>query len=471
MENTKGRIFMFEIDKLLKTVKRIHFIGIGGSGMCPLAEILHKEGYLLSGSDNNETDTLARIRSLGIPVAMGQRAKNIEGAEMIVYTAALLKDNPELVAAKASGTPTFERSKLLGAITRIYPNSICISGTHGKTTACSMLTQVLIEADFDPTAVIGGKLPLTGSNGLVGHSDHMVCEACEFVDTFLDLSPDIAVILNVDEDHLDYFKTFENLKKSFTKFASMATKMIIYNGDDPDSADTVNPAVEISGKPVITFGINENNDYRAINVESNNEFASFDLIRYGENLGKVTLGIPGKHHVYNALAVIASAMESGVSFEQCVKGISDFHGAGRRFEILAEIDGITIADDYAHHPKELEVTLETAMKMGFNKVWAVFQPFTYSRTAILFDEFVRVLKIPDKCIMTEIMGSREINTYDIYTSQLAEKIPGSVWFNTFEEVAQYAVDNAESGDLIITLGCGDIYKAAKIMINKLNERQ
>ena len=439
--------------------------------MCPLAEILHKEGYLLSGSDNNETDTLARIRSMGIPVTLGQKAENIEGAEMIVYTAALLPDNPELVAAKASGIPTFERSKLLGAITRIYPNSICISGTHGKTTACSMLTQVLIEADFDPTAVIGGKLPLTGSNGMVGHSDHMVCEACEFVDTFLDLSPDIAVILNVDEDHLDYFKTFENLKKSFTKFAAMATKMIIYNGDDQNTIDTVIPADEISGKPLVKFGLDDGNDYRAVNIELKNEFASFDLIRYGETLGRVTLGIPGKHHVYNALAVISSAMESGVTFEQCVKGINNFHGAGRRFEILAQINGITIADDYAHHPKELEVTLETAMKMGYNKVWAVFQPFTYSRTSILFDEFVRVLRIPDRCIMTEIMGSREVNTYNIYTSQLSEKIEGSVWFNTFDEVAEYAVNNAQSGDLIITLGCGDIYKAAKIMINILKEKQ
>ena len=461
---------MHEIDKQLKEVKRIHFIGIGGSGMCPLAEILHKEGYKLSGSDNNETDTLARIRSMGIPVAMGQRAENIEGAEMIIYTAALLKDNSELVAAKNSGIPTYERSKLLGAITRLYPNTICISGTHGKTTACSMLTQVLIEADFDPTAVIGGKLPLTGTNGMVGHSEHMVCEACEFVDTFLDLSPDIAVILNVDEDHLDYFKTFDNLKKSFTKFASMATKMIIYNGDDINTVETVLPAAETSGKPLITFGLNDGNNYRAENVDIKNEFASFDLIRYEENLGRVTLGIPGKHHIYNALAVIASAMESGVEFKKCVKGISDFHGAGRRFEILAQINGITIADDYAHHPKELEVTLETAMKMGYNRVWAVFQPFTYSRTSILFDEFVRVLKIPDKCIMTEIMGSREVNTYNIYTSQLAEKIPGSVWFNTFDEVAEYAVKNAESGDLIITLGCGDIHKAAKIMIKNLNER-
>lgn len=462
---------MPEIDNLLKTVKRIHFIGIGGSGMCPLAEILHKEGYILSGSDNNETDTLSRIRSLGIPVAMGQRAENIEGAEMIVYTAALLKDNPELVAAKASGIPTFERSKLLGAVTRIYPNSICISGTHGKTTACSMLTQVLIEAKFDPTAVIGGKLPLTGSNGMVGHSEHMVCEACEFVDTFLDLSPDVAVILNIDEDHLDYFKTLENLKKSFTKFASMATKVIVYNGDDANTIEAVNAAKEICNKPLITFGTGEGNDYRAVNISSENEYASFDLIKDGEKLGRVQLSIPGRHNVYNALAVIASAMYSGVTFEQCVKGIADFHGAGRRFEKLAEIGGITIADDYAHHPRELEVTLKTAMNMGYNKVWAVFQPFTYSRTAILFDDFVRVLQIPDRCIMTEIMGSREVNTYNIYTSQLAEKIPGSVWFNSFEEVAQYAVDNAEKGDLIITLGCGDIYKAAKIMIKKLKERQ
>ena len=462
---------MFEIDKQLLQVKRIHFIGIGGSGMCPLAEILHQKGYILSGSDNNETDTLARIKSLGIPVVMGQKSENIKGAEMIIYTAALLPDNPELVAAKASGIPTYERSKLLGAITRIYPNSICISGTHGKTTACSMLTQILIEAEFDPTAVIGGKLPLTGTNGMVGKSEHMVCEACEFVNTFLDLSPDIAVVLNVDEDHLDFFKTFENLKKSFTEFVSMATKMIIYNGDDFNTVETVIPAINKSGKKSITFGLNETNDYRAINIKMINEYGSFDLVHNGVNLGRVVLSVPGKHNVLNALAVIASAMESGVSFEKCVSGIKNFTGAGRRFEKLAEIDGITIVDDYAHHPKELEVTLNAAMNMGYKKVYAIFQPFTYSRTSILFDEFVRVLKIPDYCIMTEIMGSREINTYGVYTSQLAEKIPGSVWFNTFEEVAQYAVDHAESGDLIITLGCGDIYKAAKIIIKKLEERR
>ncbi len=461
---------MYEIDELLKKVSRVHFIGIGGSGMCPLAEILHKEGYQLSGSDNNETDTLKRIRSMGIPVTLGQKADNINGAEMIIYTAALLPDNPELVAAKKSGIPTFERSKLLGAITRMYSNSICICGTHGKTTSCSMITQVLIEAGLDPTAVIGGKLPLTGSNGIVGHTEHMVCESCEFVDTFLDLTPDVAVILNVDEDHLDYFKTFENLKNSFVKFASMATKVIIYNGDDANTVEVVERAKKKCGKPVISFGLGESNDYRAINIVDKNEYNSFDVLFKGKILGRVSLSIPGSHNVLNCLAVIAAAMYSGVDFEKCVSGISDFTGAGRRFEKLAEINGITIIDDYAHHPLELEVTLNTAMNMGYRKVYAVFQPFTYSRTAILFDDFVRVLSIPDQCIMTEIMGSREVNTYDIYTSQLAEKIEGSVWFNTFEEVAEYAVSHAEPGDCIITLGCGDIYKAAKIMINMLKER-
>lgn len=461
---------MYEIDELLKKVRHVHFIGIGGSGMCPLAEILHKEGYLLSGSDNNETDTLKRIRSMGIPVTLGQKAENINGAEMIIYTAALLPDNPELVAAKASGIPTFERSKLLGAITRMYTNSICICGTHGKTTSCSMLTQLLIEAGLDPTAVIGGKLPLTGSNGIVGHTEHMVCESCEFVDTFLDLTPDVAVILNVDEDHLDYFKTFDNLKNSFVKFASMSTKVIIYNGDDANTVEVVERAKEKCGKPVISFGLGELNDYRAINIVDKNEYNSFDVLYKGKSLGRVSLSIPGSHNVMNCLAVIAAAMYSGVEFEKCVSGISDFSGAGRRFEKLAEINGITIIDDYAHHPLELEVTLNTAMKMGYKRVYAVFQPFTYSRTAILFDDFVRVLSIPDQCIMTEIMGSREVNTYGIYTSQLAEKIEGSVWFNTFEEVAEYAVSHAEPGDCIITLGCGDIYKAAKIMINMLKER-
>ncbi|MBQ6624746.1 MAG: UDP-N-acetylmuramate--L-alanine ligase [Clostridia bacterium] len=460
---------MNDILQLLKTVKRIHFIGIGGSGMCPLAEILHEEGYELSGSDNNESSILQRIRNLGIPVYMGQKAENIQGAEMIVYTAALLSDNPELVAAKNSGIPTFERSKLFGAITKMKDNCICIAGTHGKTTVTSMLTHIMVSAKKDPTAVIGGKLPLTDSYGVVGHNELMVCEACEFVDTFLDLYPDVSVILNIDEDHLDYFKTLDNLKASFTKFADNATNSLVINGDDENTLDAVK---NIKDKKIVKFGIKDTNDYYASNVDTTSSaFPSFDIVKAGKTIGHVNLSIPGEHNVFNTLAAIACAMEAGVTIEECISAIEEFRGAGRRFEFLGKHNGITVADDYAHHPKELEVTLNAAMKMGYNKVWAIFQPFTYSRTKLLFDDFVKVLQIPDKCVMTEIMGSREVNTIGIYTSHLAEKIPGSVWFNTFEEIAKYVTDNAQDGDLIITLGCGDIYKAADIIVDILKSKQ
>ncbi len=229
---------LYEIDELLKQVKRIHMIGIGGAGMCPLAEILLKEGYTLTGSDNNESDNLTKLRSLGVPVSMGHRAENIGNAEMVVYTAALLDDNPELCAAKTLGVPTFERAKLFGAVTRMYSNCIGVCGTHGKTTVTSMLAQILIMAELDPSAVIGGRLPLIDSHGRVGHSDTLVCEACEFADTFLSLSPDVAVILNIDEDHLDYFKTLGNIIRSFHQFASMAQTLII-NGDDRNTRQAV----------------------------------------------------------------------------------------------------------------------------------------------------------------------------------------------------------------------------------------
>ncbi len=459
---------MPDIEVLLKEVKRIHFIGIGGSGMCPLAEILNKQGYILSGSDNNESDILERIRKLGIKVIMGQKAENIEGAEMIVYSAAIMEDNPELIAAKNSDIPTFKRSELLGAITHMYDNCMCVCGTHGKTTVTSMLTQILVASKKDPSAVIGGKLPLTNSYGLAGNSEHMVCEACEFKDTFLDLYPDTAVILNVDEDHLDYFGSLENIIKSFNKFSLKATKAIIYNGDDENTLKAIE---NIVGKEMISFGFKDTNDYYADNVTAEGSaFYGFDVCEKGQKIGHVKLSIPGKHNVINALSAIVTAIHSGVTIDECIFGIESFRGAGRRFEILGKYAGITIADDYAHHPTELEVTLDSAMKMGYRKVWAVFQPFTYSRTKNHFDDFVKVLKIPDKCVLSEIMGSREINTYGIYSSQLAEQIPDSVWFNTFEEIADYVSANAESGDLVITLGCGDIYKAAKMIINILKTK-
>ena len=456
---------MNEISKVLETVKTIHFIGIGGSGMCPLAEILHSKGYTLQGSDNNESSIVDRIRKMGIKVMMGQRAENIEGAEMVVYSAAISKENPELKAALESGIPTFQRAELLGEVSRQFSNCIGICGTHGKTTVTSLTVQTMLGAGLDPSAVIGGKLPLTNSYGRVGKTETIVMESCEYQDTFLKMSPDVAVILNIDEDHLEYFKTMENLIASFTKFASSATKAVIYNGDDENTLKAIK---DIKGKEMISFGFDKKNDYYAENVEEyKGAFTKFDVMYKGEKLGAVELSIPGIHNVLNALAAIASAIYSGAEFENCIKGLQEFKGAGRRFEDLGTYNGIDFIDDYAHHPAELKVTLEAAMKMGYNTVWAVFQPFTYSRTAMHFDEFVDVLKIPDRCVMTEIMGSREVNTYDIYTSQLAEKIPNSVWFNTQEEVAEYVVQNAKSGDLVLTMGCGDIYKSAFMMIERL----
>lgn len=453
---------MFEADQYLDRVKRIHFIGIGGSGMCPLAEILHAKGYELSGSDNNETDTLKRIRALGIPVMMGQRAENIDGAEMIVYTAAIMPDNPELIAAKNSGIPTFERSKLLGAVSRKFGKCIGISGTHGKTTTTSMLTQVLIEAGADPSAVIGGKLPMTGTNGITGKSDLFVCEACEFSNTFLELSPSCSVILNVDADHLEFFKTMENLEHSFSLFADMA-QTVVYNGDD---ANTRKVMESVSEKECVTFGLDKANDWYAEDIVMNNgAFPEFDVYYKGEKQGRAVLSVPGSHNVYNALAAVASAVYAGLDAATAIQLLPTFHGAGRRFEKLGEYHGVTIVDDYAHHPAELKVTLDAAKKMHYKKVIAVFQPFTYSRTAMLLDDFAEVLQIPDKVIMTEIMGSREKNTYNIYTKDLAAKIPGSEWYNTFEQVAKRAEELAEEGDMIITLGCGDVYKIAHIIMD------
>ena len=457
---------LFDIDKLLETVKRIHFIGIGGAGMCPLAEILHSKGYQLSGSDNNETDTLQRIRNLGIPVVLGQKAENIGDAEMVVFTAALLPDNPELVAAREMGVPTFERSKLFGAVTRKFGNCIGVCGTHGKTTVTSMLTQILLKSGVDTSAVIGGKLPLINSNGRVGTADLLVCEACEFANTFLDLSPSVALILNIDADHLEFFKTMDNLIASFGKFAALARDAVIFNGDDEKTLIAVEQGGE---KKHISFGYSDKNDFYAENISfKRGAFPVFDLMYKGEKKVEVELSVPGKHNVLNALAAIASAHYTGVSIEDAAKNITTFTGAGRRFEKLADVNGITVVDDYAHHPAELKVTLESAMNMEFNTVWAVFQPFTFSRTYMLLDDFADVLKIADKVVMTEIMGSREVNTYDIHTEQLAEKIPGSVWFNSFDTVAQYLYDNVKPGDLVITLGCGDVYKIAKKFIALYN---
>lgn len=447
---------------ILNKVKRIHFVGIGGAGMCALAEIMFSKGYELTGSDNNESDALSRIRKLGIPVKMGHKAENIGNAELVVHTAAVHNDNVELIAAHSRGIPVIERAVLLGLIADRFSDTIAISGTHGKTTTSCMLTQILMTAKLDPTAIIGGKLPLIGGNSRIGKSELMVCEACEFNDSFLQIHPAISVILNIDNDHLEYFKTMDNLIAHFNTFANQTSRAVVYNGED----ENVRKALADVKISKISFGLSADCDFTAANIRMEaGSHLYFEIMKKGVKIACIKLKIPGRHNILNALAAAAAAYISGAAPEAIEKGLNEYAGAGRRFEILGKINGITIADDYAHHPAELAATLTAAKEMGFKRVWAVFQPFTFSRTAMLMDDFANVLKIPDRVVLAEIMGSREKNTYNVYSKDLAEKIPGSVNLPDFQSIADYVLKNASSGDLVITLGCGDIYKAAKLMLH------
>lgn len=470
-------------DDILKNIKHVHFIGIGGSGMYPLVQIFHSKGFYITGSDNNETETLDAVRKMGITVYLGQRAENIKGADLIIYTAAIMADNPELIAAKESGAYLCERADILGLVTSWYSNALCVCGTHGKTTTSAMLTQIFMSAQIDVSCVIGGKLPSIGGSGKAGSTQTMVCESCEFEDHFLKLHPDAAIILNVDADHLEYFKNIENIIRSFHIFADMASKAVIYNGDDVNTLK----AVEGIDKKMISFGWDRNNDYSAVIKNKKGLQTDFDLYYKGELLRTLTINIPGDHNVLNALAAVAAARYSGVEWDGIAKGLSEFYGAVRRFQKIDEVNGITIADDYAHHPKEIECTLKAAKGLDFKRVWAVFQPFTYSRTEILMEDFASALSIADISVITDIMGSREKNTHGIYTEMLGAKTSNAVWFETPHEIADrqtaeqkeknfdlcidYIVKNAKAGDFVITLGCGDVYKLAKKLAKRLREKR
>ncbi|MBQ7745387.1 MAG: UDP-N-acetylmuramate--L-alanine ligase, partial [Ruminococcus sp.] len=334
-----------DYDKLLNEIKRIHFIGIGGSGMCPIAEIMMSEGFEISGSDMNEGETLDKMKSYGIPVYMGHAAENIKGAELVVYSAAVKETNPERKAAVEQGIPCIERSVMLGVVCRRYKRSIAVSGTHGKTSTTAMLSQILIGSGFDPSAIIGGKLPFIGGNSYVGQSDIIVCEACEYVDTFLQLNPFISIILNIDADHLDYFKNLDNIKKSFNQFSKQTTGLLVINGDDQNTLDAVKD-VDIEK---ITFGFGENCDYRAVNISADKGVhEQYDLLYKGEKLTNIKLIVPGRHNIYNSLAAAATAHYLGATPNEISENLHKFGGVHRRFEILGTPCGITVADDFAH---------------------------------------------------------------------------------------------------------------------------
>lgn len=451
-------------ENLLDGIRRIHFIGIGGSGMCPLAEILHTKGFLLSGSDNNESDNLKRIRALGIPVIMGHFAENIADADMVVYTAAISADNPELIAAKEKALPLIERAQLLGWITRQYGNTVAVSGTHGKTTTTSMISQILLEAGKDPSVFIGGRLPLIQANGRAGNSDTMICEACEFQDHYQAMSPAVTVILNIDADHLDYFGSLENIIASFGKFAGKTANAVIYNADDKNAPQAL---TAVPTEKRISFGLKETDDWYAKNITTvDGAYGSYDLYHKGEFLTHITLGVPGSHNVHNSLAAAAAATLCGATPAEIAAGLAHFRGAGRRFEFIGEAGGITFVDDYAHHPTEIEATVSTAKKMPYKRIWAVFQPFTFSRTARHLDDFAKALSLADKVIVSDIMGSREKNEWGVHSTQITDRIPQATYLATFPEIADFVAANAVPGDLVLTMGGGDIYKCARMILEK-----
>lgn len=435
--------------------------------MYPIAKILHGQGYSISGSDNYESDTLGREIKEGMKIYIGHDSKNVDGVELIVYSAAIKQDNPEMIAGKERNIPMIERSVMLGLFTQMYQNSIAVSGTHGKTTTTSMITQILTVGGADPTAIIGGTLAFIGGNSRTGKSETMVCEACEYVDTFLELDPAISVITNVEADHLDYFKTFDRVIESFNKFANKTKKLLVVNGDDENALK----AVKGVNASIITFGFSKTNNYYVDEItEQNGFFKYFSVIKNGEKLAQIELSVPGKHNVYNALAAICVADYMGININLIKKGIKEFNGVHRRFEMLGKVNDITIVDDFAHHPTEIENTLTAASKMAFNRVIAIFQPHTYSRTSMFLDEFAKVLSIADITVLSEILAVREVNNYNIYSQDLVSKIKNGVYRKTFEDITDYIEKEVQPGDLVITMGGGNVYKCANMIVDRLKSK-
>ena len=446
-----------KITEYLTPGHHVHLVGIGGVSMRPLGLVLKGMGMEVTGSDMNASVSTDELIGQGIPVAIGHRAENIEGADCIIRTAAAHNDNPEIAAARAAGIPVFERAQAWGEIMKSYRNAICISGTHGKTTTTSMMTHILMEADMDPTVMIGGYLPLLHAGHRVGHGDTIVLESCEYCDSFLNFFPTLAIVLNVEADHLDYFKDLADIQKSFHKFASLATFGVVANGDDPHTVQAM------EGIDYVSFGLGEGNRIHTANMHP--DWRHFDVICDGKFYCHLDMGVLGRHNAMNALAASAAAWMMGIPGETVSKGIQSFHGAGRRMEFKGKFNGADVYDDYAHHPDELRATLEAVRSMGYKRVVLAFQPHTYSRTKALFDDFVRELKKSDVVVLAEIYAARERNTIGISSAQLAEQIPGAVYCETLPDVTAYLRENVREGDIVVTMGAGDIFRAGEALIN------
>ena len=444
------------IEAYFQSGKRVHLVGIGGVSMRPLGLELKGMGVLVTGSDMNASVSTDELIAKGIDVAIGHREENIRGADCIIRTAAAHNDNPEIAAARAAGIPVFERAQAWGEIMKSYKNAICISGTHGKTTTTSMVTHIMMEAQKDPTVMIGGYLPLLHAGHRVGHGDTIVMESCEYCDSFLNFFPTLAVVLNIEEDHLDYFKDLQDIEKSFHQFAESSKSGILANGDDVNTVDAM------KGLKYVSFGLEESNRIHVRNITD--DYRSYDVICDDEYYCHLNLGVVGRHNAINALAAAGTAWMMGIPGDICARGLASFHGAGRRMEFKGKFNGADIYDDYAHHPGELAATLDAVKTMGYKRVIAAFQPHTYTRTKALFDDFVRELKKADQVVLAEIYAARERNTSGISSMDLAREIPGAVFCETLPDVTAWIRSNAREGDIVLTIGAGDIYRAGEALL-------
>lgn len=448
------------IHEYLRPGCRAHLVGIGGVSMSPLAEVLSGAGLTVTGSDMQESRTVARLRSVGIHVVIGHRPESVQGAQCIIRTAAVHDDNPEIAAARAAGIPVFERAQAWGAIMRHYQNALCVSGTHGKTSTTSMCTHIFMAAQADPTVMIGGTLPLLGVGHRVGKGDTIILESCEYCDSFLSFFPTVAVILNVDADHLDYFADLAAVQRSFRAFASLVpeTGWVVANAEDKNTTQ----ALAGLDRPTLTFGL-EQGDVTAADLHWVNGMGEFDVLVHGTHYAHVRLQVPGAHNVKNALAAAAAAYVLHIPGTAVETGLGEFIGAGRRFEHKGEYRGAQVYDDYAHHPGELEALLTTAKTLGYKRVVCAFQPHTYTRTKELFDDFVRVLPLADVVVLAEIYAAREQNTIGISSRDLAAHIPGALYCASLEEVTDTLSELAQPNDLILTVGAGNIYTAGEAL--------
>ncbi|GHU61255.1 UDP-N-acetylmuramate--L-alanine ligase [Clostridia bacterium] len=454
----------------LSNVHQIHCVGIGGIGLSAIAEILLSRGIVVSGSDSKESEITDRLIERGAKVFLGHRAKNIGQADLVVYSAAVPMENPELKAARDKGVPIVTRAQLLGELMEDTDNSIAVAGAHGKTTCTSMISLILKDAGKDPTILVGGNLTEIDGNVSVGKRDYFITEACEYMDSFLSLKPKYAVILNIDSDHLDYFKDIDHIVRSFDRFANSVSD------DGAVFAFDANPFVgsilHNLKKRCITFGFHENCNYLAEDIRFGAEgYPSFSIRVDGEPLCRIALKVPGEHNIANALAAAACTITMGIDLRIIIATLESFTGTQRRFDIQGlTTAGVKIVDDYAHHPAEITATIHAAKNLPHGQMWILFQPHTYTRTLALHDDFAEALAEADKVVLAEIYAAREKNTHNISSRSILNEMKANdptneVWFfEDFAEIANFVLANARPGDLVITMGAGDIYKVGELIL-------